>query len=208
MALCAAPFSPPSSAARARITGMGPRGETDAMVAHTPVPESAGSRMSSNPATCALRSEERVCTARGAMCHPLSPPSSAARARITGMGPRGETDAMVAHTPVPESAGSRLSSYPATCALQPAADVGRLSAWQSGLGGARSIVYHSPCTRCVASLRCPPPVTPLLDLRRLLVRPATCDRRPATCSPRHVRGSHTRGGQGLAAARPPSPFRV
>jgi hypothetical protein len=142
------------------------------------------------------------------MCHPLSPPSSAARARITGMGPRGETDAMVAHTPVPESAGSRLSSYPATCALQPAADVGRLSAWQSGLGGARSIVYHSPCTRCVASLRCPPPVTPLLDLRRLLVRPATCDRRPATCSPRHVRGSHTRGGQGLAAARPPSPFRV
>jgi hypothetical protein len=111
---------------------------------------------------------------------PFSPPSSAARARITGMGPRGETDAMVAHTPVPESAGSRLSSYPATCALQPAADVGRLSAWQSGLGGARSIVYHSPCTRCVASLRCPPPVTPLLDLRRLLVRPATCDLQPAT----------------------------
>jgi hypothetical protein len=36
VALCAAPFSPPSSAARARITGMGPRGETDAMVAHTP----------------------------------------------------------------------------------------------------------------------------------------------------------------------------
>jgi hypothetical protein len=51
------------------------------------------------------------------MRRPLSPPSSAARARITGMGPRGETDAMVAHTPVPESAGSRLSSYPATCAL-------------------------------------------------------------------------------------------
>jgi len=114
------------------------------------------------------------------MRRPLSPPSSAARARITGMGPRGETDAVVAHTPVPESAGSRLSSYPATCALQPAADVGRLSAWQSGLGGARSIVYHSPCTRCVASLRCPPPVTPLLDLRRLLVRPATCDLQPAT----------------------------
>jgi hypothetical protein len=74
---------------------------------------------------------------------PFSPPSSAARARITGMGPRGETDAMVAHAPVPESAGSRLSSYPATCALQPAADVGRLSAWQSGLGGARSIVFRS-----------------------------------------------------------------
>jgi hypothetical protein len=68
---------------------------------------------------------------------PSSPPSSAARARITGMGPRGETDAMVAHAPVPESAGSRLSSNPATFALQPAADVGRLSAWQSGLGGAR-----------------------------------------------------------------------
>ena len=38
-----------------------------------------------------------------------SPPSSAACARSAGMGPRGETDAMVAHTPAPVSAASRTS---------------------------------------------------------------------------------------------------
>ena len=34
-----------------------------------------------------------------------------------------EIGALVAHTPVPESAGSPLSSYPATCGLRPEADV-------------------------------------------------------------------------------------
>lgn len=37
--------------------------------------------------------------------------------------------ALVALTPVPESAGSPLSSYPATCDLRPTC------AWQSGLSG-------------------------------------------------------------------------
>lgn len=40
-----------------------------------------------------------------------------------------EIGALVAHTPVPESAGSPLSSYPATCDLRPTC------AWQSGLSG-------------------------------------------------------------------------
>ena len=65
------------------------------------------------------------------------------------------------------------------CNLRPTC--ARLSAWRSGLGGARSIVFRPPPARCDASLRCPPPAAPPLTSvdSSCDLRPATCDLQPA-----------------------------
>ena len=74
-----------------------------------------------------------------------SPPSSAARVRSAGMGPRGETDALVAHTPAPASAASRTSL--ARWSVEQLATSASVPAWHASSSSPLASVRPARCLR-------------------------------------------------------------